>query len=156
MLESRAGTWQVSDRRVTTEGRPALNSAWAARELLEGAGCEPQKPGAGLPCWGSLPPALGSQAPPLSGGTESVLLQKEKWAKARHGTGWYGGVFVCFHRTCGPKRLFVDSLSPNGHPFWTSLSGVQPAPACRWPVTELPDSLLTVPAVGHLGLWEPR
>lgn len=156
VLESRASTWQVSDRRVTTEGRPTLNSAWAARELLEGAGCELQKPGAGLLCWGSLPPALGSQAPPLSGGTESVLLQKKKWAKARHGTGWYGGVFACFHRTCGSKRLFVDSLSPNGRPFWTCLSGVQPAPACGWPVTELPDSLFPVLAVGHLGLWEPR
>ena len=67
VLESRASTWQVSDRRVTTEGRPTLNSAWAARELLEGAGCELQKPGAGLPCWGSLPPALGGQAPPPLG-----------------------------------------------------------------------------------------
>lgn len=156
VLESRVGTWQVSDRRVTTEGRPTLNSAWAARELLEGAGCELQQPGAGPSCWGSLPPALGGQAPPLSGGAESVLLQKETWAKARHGTGWYGGVFTCFHRICGSKRLSVDSLSPNGCPLWTSLSGVQPAPACGRPVTELPDSLLLVPAVGHLGLWETR
>lgn len=67
VLGSRVGTWQVSDRRVTTEGRPTLNSAWAARELLEGAGCELRQPGAGPPCWGSLRQPWGARRCPSLG-----------------------------------------------------------------------------------------
>lgn len=66
--ESRAGTWQVADRHVTTEGRLTLNSAWAARELPEGAGLELRKPGPGAPCCGSVRLAFGGWVPPLPGG----------------------------------------------------------------------------------------
>ena len=105
VLESRVGTWQVSDRRVTTEGRPALNSAWAARELLEALAVSCSSLGQGHRA-GAYSAGLGRP-----GGAESALLQKGTWARARHGTGWYGGVFACFHRTCGSKRLSLDSVS---------------------------------------------
>lgn len=103
--ESRVGTWQVSDRHVTTEGRPTLNSAWAAQELLEGAGlsCGSQGQGCRAGAHYQQPWAAGHLR---SLGAERVLMQKERWAEARRGTGWSGGVVACFHRTVALKGRF--------------------------------------------------
>lgn len=92
-------TWQVSDGHVTTEGRPTLNSAWAARGLLEGTGFELQRLGAGTPCAGTFLPAFRGQVPPLSGGAEPVFLQKERGAEARRGTEWSESIIACFYGT---------------------------------------------------------
>lgn len=99
----------------TTEGRLALNSKVAARELLEGATVSCSL--GGLQCWGSLLPALGGQAPPLSGGTLSLSSCRRKRAKARHGTGWYGVYSLVFIGLVDSKGCLWILFPQNGHPF---------------------------------------
>lgn len=65
-------------------------------------------------------------------GAEPVLMQRRGELRTRRS----GGILACFHRTCGSLRLFVDALSPYGHPFWNPDALL--APACWPPVTELP------------------
>lgn len=145
--ESRVGTWQVSDRHVTTEGRPTLNSAWAAQELLEGAGlsCGSQGQGCRAGAHSHQPWEAGHLR---SLGAEPVLMQKESWAEDGLGVS-----LLVFIELWLSKAVFGSSF-PKRPSFPDLFVWGSAGPRVCAASDRAPASQLQVPVVRHLGLWE--